>query len=137
MCFTKLITNMLKFIITMFFVLFIQNIKAQSTDKGKKLYTTYCLACHMADGGGVPNLNPPLANSTTVLKNTNKTIQIILKGLNSRDAIDGEYYSNSMAGFNYLKDNEIADIVNFIRNNFGNKGTAISIAQVKKERSKK
>jgi mono/diheme cytochrome c family protein len=110
---------------------------AQNAEKGKQLYKTYCLACHMADGGGVPNLNPPLAGSTNVVKNATKTIQTILKGMNSREAIDDEYYSNNMASFSYLKDQEIADIVTYIRTNFGNKATAITAAQVKKERGKK
>lgn len=100
-------------------------------ERGKKVYNQYCLACHQADGGGVPRLNPPLSNTAYVTGSKTKLIQVILKGMNQHEEIDGETYSNTMAPFNYLNDQQISDVLNYIRNSFGNKATAITPGDVK------
>jgi mono/diheme cytochrome c family protein len=102
-----------------------------SIANGKLVYQKACLSCHQADGGGVPRLNPPMSESTTVLGEPKKLIQIVLKGMTDRVPIDGEYYSNSMAPHNYLTDKEIADVLTYVRNSFGNKAPAITANEVK------
>jgi len=102
-----------------------------SIANGKLVYQKACLSCHQADGGGVPRLNPPMSESTTVLGEPKKLIQIVLKGMTDRIPIDGEYYSNSMAPHNYLTDKEIADVLTYVRNSFGNKAPAITANEVK------
>ena len=52
-------------------------------ERGKKVYTQYCMACHQIDGGGVPGLNPPLEKTPHVLGSKTKLIRTILKGMNS------------------------------------------------------
>jgi len=99
--------------------------------RGKVVYTSYCLPCHQADGGGVSNLNPPLIKTSHVLGNQSKLISILLKGLNQEIEIDGEVYSNPMPAHNFLTDLQIADVLTYVRNNFGNKASAITPAQVK------
>jgi mono/diheme cytochrome c family protein len=103
---------------------------------GEKLYNKYCRTCHQADAGGVPNLNPPLINTTYVLGDKERLIKIILLGLNEHIEIDDEYFSNPMPALNILKDQEIADVLTYVRNNFGNKASAITAAEVKVVRSK-
>lgn len=105
-------------------------------ERGKKLYTTYCMSCHQADGGGVPGLNPPLEKTSWVLGSKTKLITVVLKGMNTHEEIDGEEYTNTMAPFNFLKDQEISDLLTFIRNSFGNKATAVTVGDVKYVRSK-
>jgi mono/diheme cytochrome c family protein len=100
-------------------------------DRGKKLYGIYCISCHQADGGGVPGLNPPLAKTTWVLGNKTKLITVILKGMNTHEEIEGEEYSNVMAPFNFLKDQEISDLLTYVRNSFGNKASAVTVGDVK------
>lgn len=100
-------------------------------ERGKKVYTLYCMACHQVDGGGVPKLNPPLEKTSYVLGSKTKLIRIVLKGLNTHEEIDGESYSNVMAPFNYLKDQQISDVLTYIRNSFGNTATAITPGDVK------
>ena len=103
----------------------------QSIEKGKKIYDQYCLTCHQADGGGVPQLNPPLIKTSYVLGDKDKLIKWVLKGTQEKIPIDDEYYSNNMPPQNYLSDQQIADVLTFIRNNFGNKASAIQSDDVK------
>lgn len=104
--------------------------------RGKKVYTSTCLPCHQADGGGVPRLNPPLAKSDYVTGDISYLINIVLKGLNDEIEVNGEYYGNPMPAQAQLSDQEVADVLTYIRNSFGNKASAITVAQVKTERNK-
>lgn len=99
--------------------------------RGKTVYTTYCLSCHQANGGGVPNLNPPLSKTTFVLGDKKKLIGILLKGMNEEVEINGNYFSNTMPAQAFLKDQEIADVLTYVRSNFGNKASAVTAAEVK------
>lgn len=103
---------------------------------GKKLYNQWCMACHQADGSGVPGLNPPLKKTEWVNGEKTRLINIVLKGLNETVVVDGEEYSNPMPAQNHLKDDQIADILTYVRNSFGNKASAISAADVKALRGK-
>ena len=105
-------------------------------ERGKKVYIQYCIACHQVDGGGVPGLNPPLEKTPHVLGSKTKLIQIVLKGMNTHEEIDGETYSNTMAPHNFLSDQQISDVLTFIRNSFGNKATAITPGDVKYVRAR-
>lgn len=110
---------------------------SSSLTAGKKVYTLHCLSCHMADGGGVANMNPPLINTTYVLGDKNKMIQIVLKGFNESVDINGDTYTNTMPALAVLKDQEIAAVLTYVRNSFGNKAPAVTVADVKKARAAK
>ena len=88
-----------------------------------------------ADGGGVPNLNPPLIQTSYVLGDKYSLIKIVLNGFQKPVDIDGESYSNNMPPLNSLKDQQIADVLTYIRNNFDNKAGAVNPADVQKVRS--
>lgn len=105
-------------------------------ERGKKVYNAYCITCHQADGGGVPKLNPPLEKTAYVIGSKTKLIQVILKGMNTHEEIEGETYSNTMAPFNYLTDQQIADVLTYVRNSFGNKASVITASDVKYVRAK-
>ncbi|HKH59648.1 MAG TPA: cytochrome c [Flavitalea sp.] len=102
-----------------------------SIERGKTIYTTYCLACHQADGSGVPGLNPPLIKTKWVLGDKKQLITILLKGMDEPIEVDGEEYSNVMASHAFLKDQEVADVLNYVRNSFGNKATGLTAVEVK------
>jgi len=108
---------------------------SSSVTAGKKVYTLHCLSCHMADGGGVANMNPPLINTPYVLGDKNKMIQIVLKGFNEGVEINGDTYTNPMPAQPTLTDQEIADVLTYVRNSFGNKAGAVKAADVKKIRA--
>lgn len=109
-----------------------------SIEKGKTVYVQRCMVCHQQDGGGVPHLNPPLDGTSTVKgKDKTRLITIILKGMTDRVEIEGEYYSNNMASHADLSDQQIADVLNYIRNNWSNKvPTPVTPAEVKSVRAK-
>ena len=113
-----------------------QVVSAAVMANGKKIYGQYCLACHMADGGGVPNMNPPLSKTSYVLGDKTRLIKVILNGLATGEEIDGETYTNVMPAHNFLKDQEIADVLSFVRNSFDNKAGSVSVAEVKSVRAK-
>ena len=106
-----------------------------SVARGKILYKEICATCHQTDGSGVPRMNPPLIKTSYVLGDKAKLIKVLLLGLNEEVEIEGEYYSNPMPSQATLKDQEIADVLTFVRNSFGNKAAAITPAQVKAVRS--
>lgn len=108
-----------------------------SMDRGKTIYLQRCMACHQVDGSGVPRLNPPLDGASTVKGNDKlKLVRIIIKGMTDRVEIDGEYYDNNMSANPDLTDTQIADVLTYIRNNWSNKASVVTAAEVKAARAK-
>jgi mono/diheme cytochrome c family protein len=101
-----------------------------SMDSGKKVYTLHCMSCHQPDGAGNSNVNPPL-NCKQVTGDKNKLIDIVIKGSSAHAEINGIVYSNVMPPNSGLTDQEIADVLTYIRNSFGNKTSAVKISEVK------
>lgn len=101
-----------------------------SIEKGKSIYEQSCLACHQADGSGVPGLAPPLIEGTFVNGDKVVLINLILRGMEGVE-IKGEIYANPMPAFNYLSDQEIADVLTYVRSNFKNDQKAIAAEEVK------
>ncbi|MES2454500.1 MAG: PQQ-dependent sugar dehydrogenase [Bacteroidota bacterium] len=96
---------------------------------GAAVYANNCQTCHMADGGGVQNLNAPLIKTDYVLGNKTRLINVLLKGMKGVD-INGESYTNVMPAHDFLSNKEIANVLTYIRNSFGNKASAVSAAEV-------
>ena len=110
---------------------------AASAARGKTVYLQRCMVCHQADGGGVPKLNAPLDASSAVNgSDVSKLIKYIVKGFADRVEIDGELYSNAMPAAADLTDQQIADVLTFIRSNWSNKAGHVTTLQVKQTRSK-
>jgi mono/diheme cytochrome c family protein len=102
---------------------------------GEKVYKKYCISCHQADGGGVPHLTPPLINTSYVLGEKETLIKIVLNGLKNVD-IDEETYTNPMPALgSVLKDQQVADVLTYVRNSFGNKASAVTVSEVKEVRN--
>ena len=106
-----------------------------SMDSGKKVYTLHCLSCHQSDGVGLPNVNPPL-NIKQVTGDKDKLIGMVIKGLTTHEEINGVIYNNVMPPNPGQSDQEIADVLTYIRNNFGNKASAVKVSEVKSARTK-
>jgi len=105
---------------------------AQNKMNGKKIYETRCLVCHQSDGGGVPNMNPPLDGASNVNgKDIARLVKIIRNGYDERIALDGMYYNNAMTANPDLKEDAIADVLTYIRTSWSNKAGAVTISQVK------
>lgn len=123
-----------------FFLIYAGDVAAQDNqsvnDHGKMLYEQSCLACHQADGGGVPGLAPPLIKGVFVNGDEKRLINILLKGLEGVE-IKGETYANPMPAFDYLSDEDIASVLTYVRSNFQNKGEAITKEEVANVRAGK
>jgi len=105
-------------------------------DRGKAVYLQQCLACHQANGGGVPSMNAPLAGAKAVVgKDKAKLITIVLKGMKGVD-IEDEPYNNTMAAHPELTDQQISDVLTYVRNTWNNKASAVTVAEVKAVRAK-
>ena len=103
---------------------------------GQLIYEQNCLTCHQSNGSGVPNLNPPLHGTDWVLGDKNRLINVVLKGLQGQE-IEGDMYDNAMPAHDFLTDDQIADVLTYVRSNFGNKATVVTTDEVKAVRSGK
>lgn len=106
-------------------------------ENGKKVYQTYCQSCHMDDGAGVPRMNAPLIGSQYAAGDKEKLISSVLLGSAAFANDPGRKYQNKMPSLANLTDQEIADVLTYIRNSFNNKGSAIAPEDVKPVREKK
>ena len=106
-----------------------------SMTRGKQVYLQVCLACHQADAGGVQGMTPTLVKTTYVLGPKTPLIKIVLNGMTGAVTINGDDFHNVMAPHSDLSDQQIADVLTYVRNSFGNKASAVSVAQVKAVRA--
>jgi mono/diheme cytochrome c family protein len=105
------------------------DLKASIT-RGKELYISYCLSCHMDEGQGVEGAYPPLAKADYLMADKKRSIQQILYGAEGEMKVNGKTYNQPMPAVD-LKDEEVSDVLNYVRNSFGNKGDAITPQDVK------
>lgn len=102
---------------------------AQSVEDGKLVYEKNCRTCHLSNGQGAPPMNPPLTKTSFVTGEAVVLIKVVLDGM-SNLPVDGERYRNVMPPFNYLTDQEIADVANYVRHAFGNGGEIVTATEV-------
>ncbi len=133
---------MKKALLLLAFIIFSINLKAQkkttqptSVISGKLLYQKHCMTCHQVDGVGAQNMIPPLTKTSFVLGAKPALINIILKGMSGEIKVNGDIYDGEMPAQANLTDQEIALILSYVRNSFGNKASAISTIEVKKVRT--
>jgi len=115
-----------------------EKLPSQSVEKvlpGKAVYTKYCLTCHQSDGSGVPNMHPPLSPGSWVEKDPQELVAIMMKGLSGKIEVNGEEYKNFMPSHAKLTDEEIADVLTYVRSSFGNNLGPVTPEMVAKIRS--
>ena len=110
--------------------------QAQVASGGQSIYIKYCLTCHQKDGSGVPNTFPPIQKSEWVNGDKTRVINIILKGLDGEIEVSGDIYSGVMPKQNTLTDLQIAELLTYIRKNFGNNASAVKASEVALQRGK-
>ena len=110
--------------------------KSAAAHPGKKVYDSVCLACHMADGSGVPGMHPPITESDFVNGDPSKLIGIILNGVKGKLEVKGEVYNGIMPPQANLSNQQIADVLTYVRSNFGNNSGPVTPDQVKTVRDK-
>src|SRR5690554_2168937 len=107
--------------------------KAEKMEMGKKLYGSTCFACHQANGEGIENAFPPLANADYLNEDVDRAIDIVLRGKSGEITVNGKKYNSVMTAQN-LTDEEVAAVMTYIYNSWGNNGTEVTTEMVKKVR---
>ncbi len=107
---------------------------------GLHLYEMACLACHQPEGKGLPGVYPPLAGSDWLKGDPERLIKVILHGLAGPVTVSGQTYGRGenavpMPGMAGLTDQQIVDVLGYVRSEFGEKGAAPSLEQVKRVRA--
>ncbi len=108
--------------------------------RGENLYEMTCLACHQPEGKGLPGVYPPLAGSEWVRGDAARLIKVVLHGLSGPVTVAGQQFGSGpnavpMPALGGLSDEQIADVLSFVRQQYGAQSSAISPDQVKAVRT--
>ena len=109
------------------------NLDKGNVNKGGRLYNTYCGVCHQRDGMGNDRF-PPLSGSEWVIGNKMVPLNIVLHGREGEMYVKGKMYNNKMPRLHLLPDETIAQILTYVRQNFNNNESAVTIEDVVKAR---
>jgi nitrite reductase (NO-forming) len=101
-------------------------------ERGKQVYMNLCFACHQLDGNGLPAVFPPLAKSDYMLADRDRAIRIVLKGLTGPMTVNGKAYNSAMPPQEaVLSDRQVADVLTYAFNAWGNEGDVFTTDEVK------
>ncbi len=113
-----------------------QNNLKKSKRSGRLVYSLECATCHESNGKGLKGSIPPLAKADYLMKDTDKGILAVLKGVSGRLKVNGVNYYGKMVGLGKLSNKQIADVMNYIRNSWGNKGRIVKPKDIARLRKK-
>lgn len=102
--------------------------------QGKKNFARTCQVCHQADGKGLPGVYPPLAGSDWLLNSEERPIKILIKGMSGTAVVEGASFNGNMPPVGDWKDRDIAAVLTYVRQAWGNSAGPISEELVKKVR---
>ena len=103
--------------------------------RGLAVYSRTCIACHQPTGKGLPPVFPSIAETPIVVGNPELPIKFILQGLMGPITVGGMTYNSVMPPVAGVSDGDIADVLTYVRQSFGNKGNPVSVDQVKAVRA--
>jgi nitrite reductase (NO-forming)/hydroxylamine reductase len=103
---------------------------------GKATYEVSCLACHQADGKGLPGAFPPLAGSDYLVGDKARAVGVVVRGLQGEVVVNGVRYDSVMPAMTQLTDQEIADALTYALNSWGNAGGVVAASEVAAERAR-
>lgn len=98
--------------------------------KGEQIYKSKCIVCHQADGKGLPGAFPPLANSDYLLADKVRAVAQVLNGSNKEIIVNKMKFTTPMPPQVDTKEDAV-EVINYVLNNFGNKGGTVSLEEVK------
>ena len=104
--------------------------KSEQVAAGKVLFMGTCSVCHQPEGQGIPSVFPPLAGSDFLNTDPKRAIGVVLNGLSGKVTVNGAEYNSVMPPMSQLNDDEVANILTFVLNSWGNKGTQVSASEV-------
>ena len=104
-----------------------------SIERGKEVYNSQCITCHMEKGEGIEGAFPPVAKSDYLMADKKRAVKQILEGASGEMVVNGITYNGEMPAID-LTDEQVSDVLNYVRNSWGNKGGAVTPSEVKAER---
>lgn len=93
--------------------------KEASIKRGQEVYSDFCITCHLGNGEGIQGVFPPLADADYLFDNLEESIKGVKYGMKGKITVNGVDYNNVMASQG-LSDEEVADVMNYILNSWGN-----------------
>jgi mono/diheme cytochrome c family protein len=128
-------------IVTLFFIttISLMSFQAQkfdlkaSIERGKEVYNVHCITCHMEKGEGLEGVFPPVAKSDYLMADKARSINQIIKGASGEMTVNGKTYNGEMPAVD-LTDEQVSDVLNYVRNSWENKGEAVTPTEVKAQR---
>lgn len=102
----------------------------EKMEKGKAVYAQSCMACHQATGAGIPNAFPPLAESDYLNADVHRAIEVVKFGLTGEIEVNGNIYNSAMPQQN-ISDEDVAAVLTYVYNNWGNNKTEVTTEMVK------
>ncbi|MEN3026556.1 MAG: cytochrome c [Chlorobiota bacterium] len=106
----------------------VAGVPAEVVQRGKQIYDSYCKTCHQANGQGIAGVYPPLAKSD-YLNDKRKTIHSVVFGLSGPIVVNGKQYNGVMPAAPY-NDQDIAAVLTYVYNSFGNPGGIVTPEEV-------
>ena len=104
---------------------------AETMKQGQAVYSRTCIACHQPTGMGLPPVFPPLAGSEWIAKSASIAVRNIVNGMMGPVTVKGVTYNSMMPPVAGLSDKDIADVVTYVNNSWGNTGASVTEDEVK------
>ncbi len=99
-------------------------------ERGQQVYNQTCFVCHQPNGNGMPGQIPPLARSDLLMADKTGAIRGVIQGRNGEITVNGKKYNGIMVPFPQLTDEQVADVITYVRNSWGNAGTTVTPQEV-------
>lgn len=104
--------------------------QAQQQALGRRVYQQYCITCHQAGGQGVDGIYPTLHGTKWTTGDKGRLIRLVLHGMEGPVQVKGETYNQRMQPLSYLTDEQVAAVLTYVRQNFGNDASPVSPEEV-------
>ena len=109
--------------------------KEQQMSAGEAVFNSNCSVCHQPSGAGLPNVFPPLAKSDFLMADIPRAIGIVLYGKSGPVTVNGNGFDSVMPPMGQLSDEQLANVLTYVTNSWGNSGASIAAAQVRELRT--
>ena len=97
---------------------------------GKQVYNAHCATCHQPTGQGLPGAFPTLHKTEWVTGDKGRLIRLTLNGVSGPMEVNGDIYNSVMTAHSFLNDDQLAAVLTYVRSNFGNDASAVTVEEV-------
>jgi nitrite reductase (NO-forming) len=102
---------------------------------GKDVFASNCVACHQANGEGIPHAFPPLAKSDFLNADIKRAIRVVTGGLTGKVVVNGNEYNGVMPSWNKLSDEDLANVLTYVAHTWGNTAVEVKPEEIAKNRA--